>query len=152
MNTYSQLYVQIVFGVKYREALIDPKWEKRLFQYMTNIIQNKGQKMLAINGTMDHIHIFINCKPTCNLSDLVREVKKSSTVFINENYLTQKKFNWQSGFGVFSYNYSQIDQVIKYVHRQKEHHKKKSFKTEYLNLLKEMNIDFQEQYAFDELG
>lgn len=102
-STYSQIYIQIVFAVKHREALISYDWEERLYQYITGIVQNKGQKMIAINGMPDHIHLFIGMKPSCCLSDLVREIKKSSNDFINENKLSKYKFNWQEGFGAFSY-------------------------------------------------
>jgi REP element-mobilizing transposase RayT len=148
-GTFSQIYIQIVFAVKHREAMIDATWEERLYQYITGIIQNKGQKMLAINGISNHIHIFINMKPNCCLSDLVREVKKSSNEFINENKLTKSKFSWQEGYGAFSYNHSQIDIIIKYVMNQKEHHKKQNFRDEYIKFLKDFYIQYDEKYLFD---
>jgi len=130
-STYSQIYIQIVFAVKHRECLIRYSWEEELYKYITGILTNKQQKLLAINGMSDHIHIFIGMRPSCCLSDLVREVKKASTEFIKENNFTKSKFSWQEGFGAFSYSHSSIDNVIKYIMNQKEHHKVKSFKEEY---------------------
>jgi len=149
MSTYSQIYIQVVFAVKHREALIDASWEERLYQYITGIVQNKGQKMLAINGMPDHIHFFIGMKPSCCLSDLVREVKKASNEMINENKLSRSKFNWQEGYGAFSYNHSQIDNVVKYILNQKEHHKKFVFQEEYTDFLKKMEIQYDEKFLFD---
>ena len=148
-NSYSQIYIQVVFAVKNRESLIMSDWEERLYQYITGIIQNKGQKLLAINGMPDHVHIFLGMKPDCCLSDLIREVKKASNEWINENKLTPGKFYWQEGFGAFSYSHSQIDTVIKYVLNQKEHHKKKTFKEEYMDFLKKYEIKYNEKYLFE---
>jgi REP element-mobilizing transposase RayT len=148
-STYSQLYIQIVFAVKNRAALIDANWEERLYQYITGIVQNKGQKMIAINGMPDHIHLFIGMKPSCCLSDLVREIKKSSNEFVNENKLAKGKFNWQEGFGAFSYSHSHIDNVYKYIMNQKQHHKKTTFMGEYIGFLKKFEIQYDEKYLFD---
>ena len=122
-DTFSQIHIQIVFAVKRRQNLILPSWEQELYKYITGIIQKKDQKMLAINGMPDHIHIFIGMKPNCCLSDLVREVKKSSNAFVNEKGFTKTKFQWQEGFGAFSYSHSALSMVIKYIENQKEHHK-----------------------------
>ena len=149
MSTFSQIYIQVVFAVKNRDALIATSWEERLYQYITGIVQNKGQKMLAINGMPDHIHFFIGMKPSCCLSDLVRDVKKASNEMINENKLSKFKFNWQEGYGAFSYSHSHIDNVAKYVMNQKEHHKKISFKEEYIDFLKKFEIEYDEKYLFD---
>lgn len=149
MSTFSQIYIQVVFAVKNRDALINSEWEERLYQYITGIVQNKGQKMLAINGVADHIHIFIGMKPNCCLSDLVREIKKSSNEMINENKLSKFKFNWQEGYGAFSYSHSHIDNVVKYVMNQKEHHKKQTFKDEYIDFLQKFAIEYDEKYLFD---
>jgi len=147
-NTYSQIYIQIVFAVKNRHSLIQPNWERELFKYITGIIQNKGQKMLSINGTSNHIHFLIGMKPSCCLSDLVREIKKSSNSFIKEKKFTNFKFQWQEGFGAFSYSHSQLSDVIKYIEKQKEHHRKRTFKEEYLAFLKAFKIDFKDEYVF----
>ncbi|MBI3235522.1 MAG: IS200/IS605 family transposase [Bacteroidetes bacterium] len=149
MSTYSQIYIQVVFAVKGRESLINQSWEEELYKYITGIITNKGQKMLAINGMPDHIHILIGMKPTCCLSDLVREVKKSSNEFINEKQLTKSKFQWQEGYGAFSYSHSSLDNVIGYIQNQKEHHKKKTFKDEYIDFLAKFQIEFKNEYLFE---
>lgn len=117
--------------------------------YITGIIQNKEQKMLAINGVSNHLHFLIGMKPSCCLSDLIREVKKSSNEFIKLNKFTKFKFNWQSGFGSFSYSPSHVDNVIKYIMNQKEHHKKQSFRDEYLLFLKQFDIKQDEKYLFN---
>lgn len=148
-NTFSQIYIQIVFAVKHRNAQIDPIWEEQLYKYITGIVQNKEQKMIAINGMPDHIHIFIGMKPTCCLSNLVQEIKKSSNTFIKDKDLSSKPFNWQEGFGAFSYSHSQIDSVYKYVMNQKEHHKKQTFKEEYIDFLKKFEVEYDDKYLFD---
>jgi putative transposase len=148
-STYSQIYIHIVFAVKGRDSIIANTWEERLYQYITGIVQNKGQKMLAINGVSKHIHFLIGMKPSCCLSDLVREIKKSTNEFIKENKFTKFKFNWQEGFGAFSYSCSQIDNVVKYILNQKEHHRKKTFKEEYIEFLQKFNVEYEEQYLFD---
>ena len=147
-GTFSQIYIQIVFAVKGRNSLIHKNWEEELYKYITGIVQNKGQKMLAINGVQDHIHIFIGMKPSCRLSDLVREIKKSSNNFIKDKRFTKYNFEWQEGYGAFSYSHSALDNVIKYVNNQKEHHRKKTFKEEYLDFLEKFNIEFKNEYLF----
>jgi len=148
-NTFSQIYIQIVFAVKGRESLINQNWEEELYKYVSGIITNKGQKLLAINGMQDHIHILIGMKPSCCLSDLVREIKKSSNDFINEKKFCQSKFQWQEGYGVFSYSHSSLDNVIGYIQNQKEHHTKKTFKDEYIDFLTKFEIDFKQEYLFE---
>ena len=149
MSTYSQIYIHVVFAVKGRESLISPQWEEKLYKYITGIVQNKQQKMLAINGMPDHIHFLIGMKPSCCLSDLVREIKKSTNTYIKEEKLSKFKFNWQEGFGAFSYSHSHLDNVIQYIMNQKEHHKKKKFKEEYVGFLKKFNVDYNDEYLFD---
>ena len=148
-GTYSQIYIQVVFAVKRRENLIQLNWEDKLYKYITGIVQQKGQKMIAINGIPNHIHFLIGIKPVCCLSDLVREVKKSSNQYINENRFCPYKFNWQEGYGAFSYGQSQLDVIIRYIMNQKEHHKKNSFKREYIGFLKKFQVEHQEQYLFN---
>lgn len=148
-NTFTQIYIQVVFAVQNRNSLIMPAWEQELFKYITGIVQNKGQKMLSINGTKNHIHFFIGMKPTCKLSDLVREIKKSTSTFIKEKRFSKFKFQWQEGFGAFSYSHSQLNDVIKYIENQKEHHRKKTFKEEYLAFLKAYEIEFKNEYLFE---
>jgi|SRR5690554_3541764 len=147
-DTFSQIYIQTVFAVEHRASLISPEWEEELYKYITGIVQNKGQKMLAVNGMPDHIHIFIGMKPSCCLSDLVREIKKSSNDFITEKKFSKFKFNWQEGYGAFSYSHSAMDNVVKYVMNQKEHHKKQSFKEEYLDFLNKFQIEYKDEYLF----
>ena len=127
MSTYSQIYIYVVFAVKGRESLISSQWEEKLYKYITGIVQNKQQKMLAINGMPDHIHFLIGMKPSCCLSDLVREIKKSTNTYIKEEKLSK----------------------FKYIMNQKEHHKKKKFKEEYVGFLKKFNVDYNDEYLFD---
>jgi len=148
-GTYSQIYIQVVFAVKGRTSLIQVVWEDKLYKYITGIVQKKGQKMLAINGMPNHIHFLIGMKPTCCLSDLIREVKKSSNQHIKENRFCPFRFAWQEGFGAFSYGQSQMDMIIRYIMNQKEHHIKNSFKSEYTGFLKKFQVEHQEQYLFD---
>lgn len=148
-GTFSQIYIQVVFAVKGRESLIHESWEEELYKYITGIITNKGQKLIAINGMPDHLHLFIGMKPSCCLSDLIREIKKSSNEFIKEKQFTKFKFQWQEGYGAFSYSISHIDRVVKYILNQKEHHKKQTFKQEYIESLNEYEIEFKEEYLFE---
>ncbi len=148
-NTYSQIYIQVVFAVQNRKSLISPDWETELYKYITGIVTHKDQKLIAINGMPDHLHIFLGMKPDCLLSNLVQEIKKSSNQFIKDSGFTQNKFNWQDGYGAFSYGHSQIDDVVKYILNQKEHHKKFNFKTEYLRLLELFQIPYKERYLFE---
>jgi putative transposase len=148
-GTFSQIYIQIVFAVKGRQNLILPSWEDELYKYITGIVQNKGQKLIAINGMPDHIHILIGMKPVCCLSDLVREVKKASNSFIKEKNFVKSNFQWQEGFGAFSYSHSALNNVVKYIDNQKEHHRKKTFKEEYIDFLKEFQVEYKEEYLFE---
>ncbi len=151
-NTYSQLYTHIVFAVKGRQNLISQQWKEELYKYITGIINSKNQKMMVINGMPDHIHILISCKPDSNLSELIRDVKANSSKWLNDNNYVLGKFEWQPGFGAFSVGFSQIDSVINYILTQEEHHKKKSFKEEYIEFLQEYKIDFKPEYIFDDYG
>ena len=148
-NTYSQIYVQVVFAVYGRENLISSEWKDELYKYMTGIVKNNNQKLLAINGVSDHVHILLNIKPNIVLSDVVRDIKANSSRFINEKKFVAGKFNWQEGFGAFSYSVSQLDDVIGYIEKQEEHHKETTFKKEYLSHLNRFKIDFDEKYVFD---
>jgi putative transposase len=148
-GTFSQIYIQMVFAVQNRNSIINKAWEEELYKYITGIIQNKGQKLLAINGMPDHIHILIGMKPSCCLSDLVREIKKSSNEFIKAKSFTRFKFQWQEGYGAFSYSHSSLDNVIAYINNQKEHHKKCSFKDEYKEFLTKFQIEHKDEYLFE---
>lgn len=134
-GTFTQIYIQLVFAVKGRESLIGSQWEEEQYKYISGIVRKKEQKMLAINGMSDHIHFLIGMSPTCCLSDLVREVKKSSNGFVNEKRYSKFKFEWQAGYGAFSYGHSNLDTVIAYIQNQKRHHQKKTFKDEYIEFL-----------------
>jgi putative transposase len=149
MSTFSQIYIQVVVAVKGRSSLIASSWEEELYRYITGIITHKGQKLIAINGVSDHIHILIGLKPSCCLSDLMRELKKASNTFINERKFTRTKFEWQEGFGAFSYSHSALDNVIAYIQNQKEHHRKRTFKEEYIGLLKKFEVEYDEKYLFE---
>lgn len=148
-GTFSQIYIQLVFAVQGRHSLIQKSWEDELYKYITGIIQKKDQKLLAINGMPDHIHIMIGLRPSCCLSDLVMEIKKASNKFVNERKFCQYRFKWQDGYGAFSYSHSALDRVIAYVNNQKEHYKKKTFKQEYKEFLKIFQIEHKEEYLFE---
>lgn len=148
-NTFSQIYIQIVFAVKGRESLITSAWEEELYKYITGVVQMKDQKMLAINGVSDHIHFLIGLRPTCSIADLVREIKKSTNEFINERKFTKFKFSWQEGYGAFSYSHSHLTNVISYIMKQKEHHKTKTFREEYVSFLNAFEVSFDEKYLFE---
>jgi REP element-mobilizing transposase RayT len=150
-NTYTQLYVHVVFAVKGRTNLISKKWKEELYKYITGIISNKNQKLMIINSMPDHIHLLIGFKPDCSLSDLVRDIKANSSKFINEKNFLPGKFEWQTGFGAFTVGQSQIEKVINYILTQEEHHKKKTFREEYIEFLNAYQIDFKTEYIFDDI-
>ena len=145
-NTYTQIHLQLVFAVKFRAAVIDSSWKEELYRYMTGIVQEQKHKMIIINGVTDHVHLLIGFKPHQSLSELMQDVKGSSSKWINERKLTRSKFNWQEGYGAFSYSNSDLPNVIRYIQNQEEHHRKIVFKDEYRLYLKEFEIDFDEKY------
>ena len=148
-NTFSQIYLQFVFAVKDRFSLIPKNNKEELHKYITSLIQARGAKLLAINCMPDHIHIFIGFKPTILISDFVKEIKVQSNEFINSKDWIRGRFQWQEGYGVFSYSQSHIDSVINYIQNQENHHQKKTFKQEYITLLEKFEIPFEERYLFD---
>lgn len=148
-NTYTQIYIQIVFAVKGRQNLISKNKRDDLHKYITGIVQNRGQKMLSIFAMPDHVHILIGMKPHVSISDLVRDIKAGSSKYINDNHWLDCKFNWQEGFGAFSYSKSQIDNVINYIMKQEEHHKVKTFKEEYIAFLDKFEVEYDEKYLFE---
>lgn len=150
-NTYTQLYVHCVFAVKYRNAIIQPNWEERLHKYITGTIQNNDHKLLAINSTPDHLHFFVGLNPKQSISDMMRLVKGDSSEFVNKERFTMSKFYWQEGYGAFSNSRSQIDSVVKYIMNQKQHHSKRTFKEEYLDMLKDYAVEYDEKYIFHDL-
>ena len=147
-NTYTKLYIHLVFAVWGRYRLISERHEEEIYKYMSGIISNKGNKIMIINGMPDHVHILLGLHPTVSISNLVMEVKKSTTRFINSNRLTRGKFDWQEGYGAFSYSRFDLDNVYNYIANQKEHQKRKSFKEEYLGFLETLNVNFNKKYVF----
>lgn len=147
-NTYTQIHIHAIFAVKNRHALISKTWEQRLYQYITGIVQNHGHKLLAINGMPDHIHLLFGFRPTQSLSDLMRDVKGDSSLWINENKFLDRKFSWQEGYGAFSYSKSQIHAVATYIENQEQHHRKKSFIEEYVKILQEFEIEYDVRFIF----
>jgi REP element-mobilizing transposase RayT len=147
-NTYTQLYIHFVFAVQNRLSLISEKWEEKLYAYITGIVENKKHKMMIIKGMPDHIHALISMKPDESASDLMYHVKRSSSLWINDNKLCIGKFSWQEGFGCFSYGKSQITSVIRYIEQQRDHHKRRSFKEEYLEILQKFDVDYDDKYIF----
>ncbi len=147
-NTYTQLYAQIVFAVKGRQNLIINDYRDELHRYITGIVQNRGAKMLAVFAMPDHIHLFIGLGPTHVLADLVRDVKAASSAFIKDKGWC-RQFAWQEEYGAFTYGQSQVKSVIQYVLGQEEHHRKRTFREEYLLLLDRFAVSFDAKYLFD---
>ena len=148
-NTYTQIYLQIIFGVKWRQSLIHDKFREELHKYITGIVTKRRQKLIAINSVSDHLHLLIGFGTNITLSDLVHDIKIASANFINNKKLLPGRFNWQQGYGAFSYSRSQLDQVVKYIQNQQKHHKKKTFKEEYIEFLKRYEINYNPRYLFD---
>ncbi|OGU30893.1 MAG: transposase [Ignavibacteria bacterium GWA2_35_9] len=150
-NTFTQIYLHLVFAVQNRTSLIQPKWKDELYKYITGIIQTNSHKLIAINGMPDHLHIAIGYKPHQLISNLLQDVKGSSSKWINEKKFVKGKFIWQEGYGAFSFSHSQIDRVVKYISNQERHHKNKTFQEEYIQLLKKYNIGFDEKYILKDV-
>ena len=148
-NIYSQIHIHVVFAVQGRQNLIPFKKKEELHKYITGIVRSKNQYMLRINSVRDHVHILLSLKPDIALSDLVRDIKSSSSRFINNRGWIIGRFNWQEGFGAFSYSRSQLDRVIRYIDRQEEHHRNQMFKDEYCSLLEKFHVNFDTKYLFD---
>lgn len=150
-NTYTQIHIQAIFAVKKRTGLIQKEWKDELYKYITGIVQNYNHKLLAINGMPDHIHIFFGMRPTQSLSDLMQDIKGSSSKWINEKKFIRDKFEWQEGYGAFSYSKSQSSRVISYIQNQEIHHRKMNFIDEYKMFLKKFEIEYDERYVFKAL-
>jgi len=150
-NTYHQVYIQCVFAVKYRDAVLDKTWRQTLLGVIGNLINENGCKSIIVNGIEDHAHCFLGLKPAVSISDLMKTVKAKSSKYINDHQLTRSRFEWQEGFGVFSYSQSHIDNVFQYIANQEEHHKKQTFRVEYLEFLEKFNVPYDERYIFEEL-
>lgn len=150
-NTYTQIHLQFVFAVKYRDGLIHSSFKDELYQYITGIIKNHNHKLLAINGMPDHVHILVGMRPTQSVSDLMQDIKGSSSKWINEKKFLKVKFEWQEGYGAFSYAKSQVNTVINYIKNQEQHHALRSFQQEYLEFLAEFEVAYDERYIFKAL-
>lgn len=131
--------------------MLDPAWDKRLRLYIAAIVQNNAHTMIAINNMPDHIHILIGLNPAQSISNIMQMVKGDSSEWINKEKLTEQKFNWQNGYGAFSYSRSQIDRVAKYIAHQQEHHRKQEFLEEYRQMLKTFAIDYDDRYIFQQM-
>jgi putative transposase len=150
-NTYTQIHLHIVFAVQNRLSLIQDSWAERLYQYITGIVQTNNHKMIIVNGMPDHLHIVIGMRPSQSLSDLMQASKGSSSKWIKDNKLVKGRFQWQEGYGVFSYNKSSLPKLIEYVKNQKAHHQKKTFSQEYKKILDLFEVPYDERYIFHEI-
>ncbi|TAF66447.1 MAG: IS200/IS605 family transposase [Cytophagales bacterium] len=148
-NTYTQIHIQFVFAVKGRANLVRENFREELQKYICGIVKERENKPLAIYCMPDHTHLLVGLKPTQNIADLVRDVKAISSKFINEQGFLQQKFQWQNGYGAFSYSKSHVPAVVKYILNQAEHHRKRSFKEEYLTFLQKFEIEYDEKFLFD---
>ena len=148
-NTYSQIYIQIIFAVQGRQNLLAKEWRQEVFKYMSGIIKNKGQKPIIVNGVEDHVHAFVGLKPAMALSDLVRDIKNNSSNFINDNNWIKGKISWQEGYGAFSYSHSQVEDVYNYILNQEQHHTKQTFQDEYMGFLKKFEVEHDVKYVFE---
>ncbi len=148
-DAYRRIYLHLVFAVANRRALLGLQWRNEVFKYIAGILNNKGHYSLAINGYNDHIHIFFDYNVNELVPDLVREIKKSSSNFIRKKRFTRYKFNWQNGYGIFSHSNAEKGRIINYIRNQEEHHRKITFKEEYLEFLRDFEIDYNSQYLLD---
>ena len=148
-GTFTQLYVQLIFAVKNREAVLYKNIRNRIFEYMSGIISNMGHKSIIINGVSDHVHLLIGINPNISISETVHDIKRNSSIFINNENLCNGKFSWQDGYGGFTYSRSQLNSVYRYISNQEVHHTKKTFKEEYFDFLKKFEIDFDVRFLFE---
>lgn len=147
-GTFTQIYIQLVFSPLHKELLLDSEVRPQVFKYMSSGLTQLKHKSIIINGMEDHVHLFLGLNPNISVSETVKEVKRISSIFINENHFFKTKFEWQAGYGGFSYSHSQIGQVFNYILNQATHHKKRTFKEEYLEFLNKFEIEFEDQYLF----
>ena len=150
-NSYTQIHIQTVFAVQNRDALISLEWRDRLYQYISSIINDQGHRILAIGGTANHLHLFFGFRPTQSLSSLMLRVKRETSEWINKERLTNFRFQWQEGYGAFSYSKSHVPNVIRYILNQETHHAKRSFREEYLDMLRKNEIEFDERFIFEDV-
>jgi len=149
-NTYHQIYLQAVFAVKYRNALIRKEWRPQLMGVIGNLINEANCKTILVNGVEDHVHCFFGLRPVVSVAELIKRLKAKSSKYINDQQLTPRRFEWQQGYGVFSYGQSQIEAVYRYIQNQELHHRKQTFREEYLEFLRKFEVEYDEQYLFHE--
>jgi REP element-mobilizing transposase RayT len=150
-NSYHQIYIQAVFVVKYRDAVLAKPWRPKLLGVIGQLINETGCKTILVNGVEDHVHCFFGLKPSVSLSDVMQTMKGRSSKFINDQGLTPVRFEWQEGYGAFSYSHSHVDKVYRYIENQEAHHQKQDFNSEYLGYLNKFEIPYDERYLFDAL-
>jgi REP element-mobilizing transposase RayT len=148
-GVYTQLFIHLVFAVKNRECILSESIRKEVFSYMSGLLTNKKHKSIIVNGYTDHVHVFFGLNPVMSISDIVADLKRSSSLLINEKKWLRGKFQWQEGYGAFSYSKSHVENVYNYILNQNVHHKKRPFKEEYLDLLKKFEVDYDERYLFE---
>ncbi|QOR73956.1 IS200/IS605 family transposase [Cruoricaptor ignavus] len=151
VGTFSQVYLHFIFAVKFRDGLLLKTFQDEVYRYIAGIVQNNGHKLISVGGMPDHIHILVGMKPNQSVADLVNKIKSNSSKFINEKRFLPVRFEWQRGYGVFSYSRSQLNQVVHYIQNQEAHHKKKSFRAEYVEFLEKFQVEFDERFLFNEL-
>lgn len=148
-NTYTQCYFHLIFAVKNRDALIKKAWKDEMEKYISGIVQNHRHKLLAIGSMPDHIHIYLGYNVNHLIPDLVEEIKTSSNKWIKNNHLSNFRFEWQKGYGAFTHSRSHLDRVVKYILNQEQHHAKKNFRKEYLDILQQHEVEYKDEYVFD---
>ena len=148
-GSYTQLYIQLVLAPKYRQPLLKKEYRETIFRYMSGNLTNKGHKSIIINGVSDHVHVLVGLNPTISISDLVRDLKRSTSLFINEKEWFSRSFHWQNGYGAFSYSRSHLSRIYRYIENQEMHHGKITFREEYLEFLRKYKVEFGEQFLFD---
>ena len=150
-NTYHQIYLQTVFAVKYRNAILNKEWRSKIFGVIGNLINEANCKTIVVNGVEDHVHCFIGLRPAVPIAELMKIVKAKSSKYINDHQLTKERFEWQQGYGVFSYSQSQVENVYRYIQNQEKHHQKQTFRDEYLEFLRLFKVDYDPEYIFQDL-
>ena len=147
-GVFTQMYIQLVFAVRNRDAALHPAIRNQVFKYISGIVTNLNHKSIIVNGVSDHVHIFMGLHPNITISDTVKEIKQNSSLFINKERLCLGKFSWQEGYGAFSYSRSQIEDVYNYIQKQEQHHRKQTFKEEYLDFLKKFEVEYNPDFLF----
>jgi REP element-mobilizing transposase RayT len=147
-HSYTQIYIQLVFSPKYRNSLLHESIRPSVFSYISGIVDKMSHKSIAVNGMSDHVHILVGLNPRISISDTVRDIKRSSSLYINSNHLCHSKFEWQEGYGGFSYGRSNLEKIYNYIKNQEKHHKKMRFKTEYMEFLDKFEIPYEAPYLF----